>query len=128
MLMFEIVQSQQAEPAVVAVRALSWMEPPELERRLAAAIVQCGGWVLDSTAINGRELKILFEFECDASLDMYVALVSCGLSVSKQGHMDLTRLWQCARNRNAGDCLHIARIALTAFASGADEVQVSCAR
>ncbi len=126
--MFGIVQAQQAEPAVVAVRAVSGMETPELARHLAAAIVRCGGWILDNQWIGGTELRLLFEFECDVSLDVYAALVSCGLMVSKQGHIDLTRLWQCARNRKDVPCLHIARIALTAFAPGAEQVQVSCAR
>jgi hypothetical protein len=126
-LMFEIVQPQQAEPAMVAVRATSWMEPRELAGRLASAIAERGGWILSSTR-GERELNLLFEFECDSSLDIYVALVSCGLSMSKQGHLDLTRMWQCARNGSDGSCPHIARIALTAFASGAEQVQVSCAR
>jgi hypothetical protein len=125
--MFQIVQPQQAEPAVVAVRATSWMELPELAGRLATAITERGGWVLSSSKGEG-ELNLLFEFECGSSLDMYVALVSCGLSMSKRGHMGLTQLWQCARNRSNNSCLHIARIALTAFASGVEQVQVSCAR
>ncbi|HEY3704810.1 MAG TPA: hypothetical protein VGL22_07080 [Terracidiphilus sp.] len=121
--MFQIVQ---AEPAAIAVRAASWMDLPELAQRLAAAIVECGGWML-SASTDATELSILFEFECDASLEMYVALVSCGLSINKRGHIDLTRLWQCARSQKESPCLHIGRIALTVFASGAEQLRAACA-
>lgn len=116
--MFPIVPERESAPATLSIRALSRLSLAQLARVLGPAILGNGGWVLERRSECEEQLDVLFEFPCDACLEMYGLLVSCGLEVSRAGHRELTSLWLCSRHRGASDCLHIARIALTVLAEG----------
>lgn len=78
-----------------------------------AAILNCGGWILDHAAPDDGPASYLVEFPCERSLEVYTALVTLGIQLSRSAHLNLTRLWQCARQ---GKCLHqrpVVRIRMT---------------
>ena len=99
-------------PWAIQMKALSAEEPARLVPRLTGAILGCGGWILSRGANDTGLVNMLFEFERQSCLDVYSTLIAAGLELNQSGHIRLTELCQCTRNR-AGNCgVEIASIDL----------------
>jgi hypothetical protein len=56
-----------------------------------------GGWVLSRGANDTGAVNMLFEFERQACVDMYTALIASGIELSRSGHVRFTELCQCTQ-------------------------------
>jgi hypothetical protein len=90
-------------PWATGMKATSIEEPARLVPTLAGAILGCGGWVLSRGANDDGTVKILFEFERQACVEIYTVLAATGVELSRSGHIWLTELCQCTRD-NQQDC------------------------
>jgi hypothetical protein len=91
-----------AQPAIMPwaleIQAVSSMEPSNLVRTLTGAILGCGGWVLTRSTTDSGRVCILFEFERAACVQIYIAVIACGVELSRNGHIRMTELCHCTRN------------------------------
>jgi len=90
-------------PWAMQMTAVSNEDPSHLVKTLTGAILGCGGWVLGRGANDTGIVNILFEFERQACVDIYVLMVAAGLELSQSGHLRFTELCQCTRS-NQVDC------------------------
>jgi len=90
-------------PWATGMKATFIGEPARLVPTLAGAILGCGGWVLSRGANDAGTVKILFEFERQACVEIYTVLAAVGVELSRSGHIWLTELCQCTRD-NRQDC------------------------
>jgi hypothetical protein len=77
------------------MNGVSIVDPGRLVKTLTGAIVGCGGWVLSRGASDSGILNFLFEFERQACIDIYSALISAGVELSQGAHLRFTELCQC---------------------------------
>ena len=84
---------------VLEMRAISSEEPSRLLQILSGAILGCGGWVIHRAANGIGTVDISFEFERQASLEIYSVLVATGVELGQSGHNRFLQLCQCTRDR-----------------------------
>lgn len=119
------VQDEQPPRSALEFHAWSALEPIRLEKLFTAAMLDCGGWVLERTEPRNGQISYLVEFACERSVDVYSALVALGIELSQHAHLSLTRLWQCARH---GHCLRrmpVARMRITILSVGVAESELA---
>jgi hypothetical protein len=90
-------------PWAMQMKAISIEEPSRLVQTLTGAIRGCGGWVLSRGANDTGTVSMLFEFERQACVEIYIVLIAAGLELSQNGHIRFTELCQCTRN-HLRDC------------------------
>ena len=86
-------------PWALEIQAVSSVEPSNLVRSLTGAILGCGGWVLTRSTTDTGRVNILFEFERGACLEIYTAVIACGIELSRNGHIRMTELCHCTRHQ-----------------------------
>jgi hypothetical protein len=99
-------------PWAMHLKAVATKEPLRLARLLTGAILGCGGWVLGRMVTEAGMIRMVFEFERRACLDIYSVLIAAGLELSPLGHMRMTELFQCTRNRQQNCAEEIASVEL----------------
>ncbi len=82
-------------PWALEMKAISREEPELLVRRLTGAILGLRGWVLSRGYSDTGAVKMLFEFERQACMDIYSVLVAAGVELGQSEHMRLTDLCHC---------------------------------
>lgn len=85
-------------PWALEIQAVSSLEPSNLVRSLTGAILGCGGWVLTRSTTDTGRVSILFEFERATCVEIYTAVIACGIELSRNGHIRMTDLCHCTRN------------------------------
>jgi hypothetical protein len=99
-------------PWAMRMKAVSAEDPSRLVQFLTGAILGCGGWVLSRGANDTGMVNMLFEFERQACVDIYSALIAAGLELSQSGHIRFTELCQCTRSQQRDCGTEIASIDL----------------
>jgi hypothetical protein len=108
----QIPRPAKGIPWAMQMKAISVEEPARLVQTLTGAILGCGGWVLSRGANDSGTVNILFEFERQSCLDIYIVLVAAGVELSKSGHIRLTELCQCTRSQKPGCGSELASVDL----------------
>jgi hypothetical protein len=122
--MHRCIQDEQ-HLSTVEFRAWSALEPMLLEKLFTAAMLDCGGWVLERTEPRNGHMSFLVEFACERSMNVYSALVALGIELSRHAHLSLTRLWQCARHGHCLRRLPVARIRIVIQAVSVSESELA---
>ena len=99
-------------PWALEIQAVAALEPSDLVRTLTGAILGCGGWVLTRSTTDSRRVNVLFEFERAACVEIYTAVIACGIELSRNGHIRMTEFCQCTRNHLSVCGTQIASIEL----------------
>lgn len=94
--------------------ALSEDEPLRLMRFLTGVLLSCGGWVLSRSAVGSEMAEIDFEFARSSCIEVYAALVSAGLELSRESHQQMAEFCQCS-NMVHGKGYDVARIDLVIY-------------
>jgi hypothetical protein len=68
---------------------------------LIQAFSTCGGWMLDRQTLPTGRMEFWFEVQLEAAVDLYSALISAGLELTRPGHIDLTALCTLSRHQAA---------------------------
>ena len=82
------------------IQAFTYEQRNGLLRDLASACTNCGGWVLDRKTLSPTNMEFRVEIQLRAVLDLYAAILSTGVELTRAGHEALTEL--CTRR------LHLA--------------------
>jgi hypothetical protein len=99
-------------PWALEIQAVAALEPSDLVRTLTGAILGCGGWVLTRSTTDSGRVNVLFEFERAACVEIYTAVIACGIELSRNGHIRMTEFCQCTRNHLSVCGTQIASIEL----------------
>lgn len=97
----------------VDIQSFSYEERQGILATLTTAFVDCGGWILDRKAISASTVEFRIEVQLRSVLDLYAALVSSGLELTRAGHLSLAELCTCRKNLSiAADLGQIVAIRL----------------
>jgi hypothetical protein len=80
------------------IQGFSYEERSDLLPALTSAFADCGGWVLGRKTLSPSTVEFRIEIQLRAALDLYASLVSCGLELTRSGHLSLTDLCTCRKN------------------------------
>lgn len=83
---------------LLVIHGFSYAERDGLLSRLATAINQCGGWVLDKKILSSTNTEFNLEIQPRSAIDLYAALVASGLELTRGSHLALTALCTCRKN------------------------------
>jgi len=80
------------------VQAFTYQQRYGLLPELAGAIGRCGGWVLDSKALSSTNMEFQVEIQLRAVVDLYAAILSTGVELTRFGHEAFRGL--CTRRKH----------------------------
>ncbi len=66
--------------------------------KLTDALSNCGGWVLGRKTLSPSNMEFRVEIQLRTILDLYAAIVSTGVELTRSGHETLTEL--CTRRKH----------------------------
>jgi hypothetical protein len=76
---------------------------------LTAAFGNCGGWVLERKTLSPTNMEFRVEIQLRSAVDLYAAIVSTGVELTRSGHGALTEL--CTRRQHIRITPDLAQIA-----------------
>ena len=80
---------------VLYLTALLHEEQSLVVPRLSGLLPDCGAWIRSRSYVEPGNARLVFEFPRDICVEVYSALVSVGLQLSRTSHMSLTELCRC---------------------------------
>jgi hypothetical protein len=80
------------------IQAFTYEQRHGLLPALTAAFTNCGGWILDRKTLSPTNMEFRVEIQLRAILDLYAAILSIGVELTRAGHETLTEL--CTRRKH----------------------------
>jgi hypothetical protein len=80
------------------IQAFTYEQRHGLLPDLTAAFSNCGGWILERRTLSPTNMEFRVEIQLRAILDLYAAIVSTGVELTRAGHETLTEL--CTRRKH----------------------------
>jgi len=80
------------------IQAFTYEQRHGLLPSLTAAFTNCGGWILDRKTLSATNMEFRVEIQLLAVLDLYAAILSTGVELTRSGHEALTEL--CTRRNH----------------------------
>lgn len=80
------------------IQAFTYEQRHALLPELASACTGCGGWIVERRTISPTHVEFRLEIQLRAGLDLYAALLSAGVELTRAGHVALTEL--CTRRKH----------------------------
>jgi hypothetical protein len=74
------------------IQAFTYEQRHGLLPDLTAAFGDCGGWVLERKTLSPTNMEFRIEIQLRAILDLYAAILSNGVELTRSGHEALTAL------------------------------------
>jgi hypothetical protein len=84
------------------IQAFTYEQRHGLLADLTAAFSNCGGWILERKTLSPSNMEFSVEIQLRSILDLYAAIASTGVELTRSGHETLTEL--CTRRKH----LHLA--------------------
>ena len=80
------------------IQSFSYEERASVLPLLTTSFADCGGWILERKTLSTTTVAFRIEIQLDAILDLYVAIISAGVELTRAGHMALTDLCTCRKH------------------------------
>jgi hypothetical protein len=80
------------------IQGFTYEQRQSLLADLTAAFGNCGGWILERKTLSPTNMEFRVEIQLRAILDLYAAMVSTGVELTRSGHDVLTEL--CTRRKH----------------------------
>jgi len=80
------------------IQAFTYEQRNGLLRNLTSAVTNCGGWILDRKNLSPTNIEFCVEIQLRTILDLYAAVISTGIELTRSGHEVLTGL--CTRRKH----------------------------
>ncbi len=80
------------------IQSFSYDDRTGLLPVLLTALADGGGWVLDRRTLSPSMVELRVEAQLRSIVDLYGAIVSAGLELTRSSHLTLTDLCTCRRN------------------------------
>ena len=81
------------------IQGFSYEERHGLLPTLASAFADCGGWILERKTLSPSTMEFRLEIQLRAVVDLYSSILASGLELTRAGHLGLTHLCVCRKNR-----------------------------
>ena len=91
-------QSVDIQTQTLDIQSFSYEDRCDILPLLSAALIKCGGWVLDRRSLSPASLEFRIDIELRSVVDLYAALVAAGLDLTRTGHLALTGLCLCRQH------------------------------
>ncbi len=85
----------QPEPVELRLQCLTYDERQNVLPALTDAIDRAGGWLLERRTVAAHALELRLELQVRALVDIYAALVSSGVELTREAHLMLTERCTC---------------------------------
>ena len=80
------------------IQAFTYEQRHGLLQELVSVCTNCGGWILDRKTLSPTHMEFQIEIQLRAILDLYAAILSTGVELTRSGHEILTEL--CIRRKH----------------------------
>jgi hypothetical protein len=85
------------------IQAFTYEQRHGLLPELISAFTNCGAWVIDRKTLSATNIEFRVEIQLLAVLDLYAAILSTGVELTRSGHEALTELCTRRQHRIAAD-------------------------
>ncbi len=95
----EIQADGQPEPLELRLQCLTYDERLNVLPALTDAIDRAGGWLLDRRTVAAHALELKIELQVRALVEIYAALVSSGVELTREAHLLLAERCTCRQHQ-----------------------------
>ncbi|MCU1320681.1 MAG: hypothetical protein JWM43_330 [Acidobacteriaceae bacterium] len=82
----------------IDLQTFSYEDRTSVLAELTNSFAECGGWVLDRRTLSPNLTQFHIELQLRAVLDLYAALISAGVELTRAAHLGLTDLCTCRKH------------------------------
>lgn len=82
----------------VDLQAFTYEERQGLLPTLTTTVSHCGAWILDRKTLSPTSMELRLEIQLRFIMELYAALVSAGVELSRAGHQNLADLCTCRKH------------------------------
>jgi len=90
------------------IRAFTYVQRYGLLPELTGAFTRCGAWVLGRKTVSATNMEFRVEIQLRAVVDLYAAILSTGVELTRSGHETLTEL--CTRRKHRRITTDLGRV------------------
>ena len=95
----------------VDIQSFSYEARASVLSALTTSFSDCGGWVLDRKTLSPTMIEFRIEIQLRSILDLYAALLSVGIELTRNAHITLTDLCTCRKHlRSTADLGQVVAI------------------
>jgi hypothetical protein len=91
------VSNEEYQPEL-NLRSFTYQERSHLLPELGAAIDMAGGWVMERRSLSADALELQLEVQLQALPEVYGALLSSGLEITRDSHRALAERCNCSQH------------------------------
>ncbi|SDE75096.1 hypothetical protein [Terriglobus roseus] len=91
------VVSDSARQPELRLRGFTYLERNALMPELGVSIDLAGGWILDRRTLDANSLELVMESQAASLPDVYGALLSSGLELTRDSHRALAQRCLCCQ-------------------------------
>ncbi len=95
----------QPGPTEMSLQCLTYDERATVLPALTDAVDRAGGWILDRRTIAAHALELKIELQLRALVDIYAALVSSGVELTREAHLLLTERCMCRQHQRTRESM-----------------------
>jgi hypothetical protein len=82
----------------IDIQSFSYQERSAVIPLLTNSFANCGGWVLERRTLSTTTVEFRLEIQLLAVLDLYAAILSAGVELTRGAHLSLTDLCTCRKH------------------------------
>jgi hypothetical protein len=82
----------------IDIQSFSYQERSAVIPLLTNSFANCGGWVLERRTLSTTPVEFRLEIQLLAVLDLYAAILSAGVELTRGAHLSLTDLCTCRKH------------------------------
>jgi hypothetical protein len=87
----------------IDIQSFSYEERTAVLPLLTNSFADCGGWVLDRKTLSPTAIEFRIEIQLRSVLDLYAAILSAGIELTRAAHLALTDLCTCRKHLRIAD-------------------------
>jgi hypothetical protein len=87
----------------IDIQSFSYEERTAVLPLLTNSFADCGGWVLDRKTLSPTAIEFRLEIQLRSVLDLYAAILSAGIELTRAAHLSLTDLCTCRKHLRIAD-------------------------
>jgi hypothetical protein len=87
----------------IDIQSFSYEERTAVLPLLTNSFADCGGWVLDRKTLSPTAIEFRLEIQLRSVLDLYAAILSAGIELTRGAHLSLTDLCTCRKHLRTAD-------------------------
>ncbi|NYF79274.1 hypothetical protein [Granulicella arctica] len=80
------------------IHSFSYSDRSHTLLSLTDSLTDSGAWITDRSTISPSLTELRFEIQLHCVLNLYTALITTGLELTRAAHHTMTELWTCFNN------------------------------